>query len=197
MSQQPVERTLEAQLLGREVSFDYSETWVAYSVISLRVIMAWVFLQAGLQKLFGNGLDGFLNDPVTGGFDAHGFLVGATASSPAHGMFTWMAENFWVEPVVVWGQILVGLALLLGVLVRWSAFWGAVMMILFWLAALEGGILQGLPFEHGYVVDYTLVYAFLLFGLGAVGAGRILGLDARIERWPVVERNPWLKYFLG
>lgn len=197
MSMKPVERTAHARIAGREVSFDYSETWVAWSVLSLRVIMAWVFLQAGLEKLFDDGISGFLDDPLTGGWDATGFLVGATQDSPAHGMFESMAEWGFVEPMVVWGQILIGIALLLGILVRWSAFWGAVMMILFWLAALEGGLFAGLPVEHGYVVDSSLVYAFILFGLGAVGAGRIAGLDRRIEEWKVVQENTWLKYLLG
>ncbi len=197
MSQQPAERTLDARLFGRSVTFDYSETWVAWAVFSLRIIMGWVFLQAGLEKLLDSGIGGAIDDPLTGGWDATGFLVGGTANSPFHWMFDWMAGQAWIEPLVVWGEILIGVALILGILVRWSAFWGAVMMLLFWLAALQGGLMAGLPVEHGYVVDYTLVYAFLLFGLGAVGAGRILGLDRRIESWEIVERNPWLKYLLG
>jgi thiosulfate dehydrogenase [quinone] large subunit len=37
----------------------------------------------------------------------------------------------------------------------------------------------------------------LLFGLGALGAGRILGLDARLERTSLVQNNRWLRYLLG
>ena len=33
--------------------------------------------------------------------------------------------------------------------------------------------------------------------LGALGAGRILGLDRYIERWPWVRRSRWLRYLLG
>jgi len=49
--EQPAERTLNASLLGRDVGFDYSETWLAYSLLGLRLVMAWVFLQAGVDKL--------------------------------------------------------------------------------------------------------------------------------------------------
>jgi thiosulfate dehydrogenase [quinone] large subunit len=47
------------------------------------------------------------------------------------------------------------------------------------------------------VVDDHLIYAVLLWGLGAVGAGRILGADAVIEKWDIVKKNAWLKYILG
>ncbi len=97
----------------------------------------------------------------------------------------------------MWGLILTGLALLLGAFVRWSAFWGAVMMLFYWLAALTGGLLAGLPVAHGWVVDDHIVYAVLLFGLGAFGAGRILGVDGYLERLDVVQSNPWLRYLLG
>jgi len=108
-----------------------------------------------------------------------------------------MAGATWVDPLVVWGQILIGLALIVGLLVRWSAFWGAVMMFLFWLSHLQGGLLEGLPMENGWVVDSTMIYIFLLFGLAAIGAGRILGLDQRLESTDVVQSNPWLRYVLG
>lgn len=63
------------------------------------------------------------------------------------------------------------------------------MMLFYWLAAF--------PMEHSLVVDDHLVYAVLLFGLGAFGAGRILGVDAYLEDTAVVRRNPWLRLFLG
>jgi thiosulfate dehydrogenase [quinone] large subunit len=70
-------------------------------------------------------------------------------------------------------------------------------MMFYWLASLHGGLLAGLPLEHGWVVDDHLVYALILFGLGAFGAGRILGLDARLEKLSVVRNNSWLKLLLG
>jgi len=75
--------------------------------------------------------------------------------------------------------------------------WGAVMMLFYWLASLTGGLLAGLPVAHGWVVDDHIVYAILLFGLGAFGAGRILGLDAYLEDLEIVQSNPWLRYLLG
>jgi thiosulfate dehydrogenase [quinone] large subunit len=72
---------------------------------------------------------------------------------------------------------------------RWAAFWGAVMMLLFYVAQL--------PPEHNPFVEYYLVYVILLGILGAVGAGRILGLDEWIERQPLVRRIPGASFVLG
>lgn len=191
MSRSPQERTLDAQIFGRHVRFDYSETWVANSVVLLRLVMAWVFLQAGLDKLFDPdwSAEGYM-DPTT--------QFGVGEENPLSGFFADLAANAGlVDPLVIYGQILIGLALLFGILLRFAVFWGAVQMFMFWLASLEGGLLEGLPVEHGWVVNSDVVYIILLFGLGAWGAGRILGLDAQLEEHPVVQDNPWLKYLLG
>ena len=71
------------------------------------------------------------------------------------------------------------------------------MMIMFWMASLQGGLAEGFPLEHGYLVDDHIVYAVLLFGLGALGTGRILGFDVMIEKMDIVKRAPFLKYLLG
>lgn len=193
MATRPAERTLETELLGRDVLFTYSETWLGYSMLGLRVVMAWVFLQAGLEKLATGGWTNI------GGFSAQGFLVnGVAEANPLKGVYLAFAEITWlIDPMVMFGQILIGLALLFGILVRFAAFMGSIQMLFFWMGAWQGGLAQGFPVEHGYFVDSSLVYLLLLFGLGAWGAGRILGVDAWLERTSVVERNPWLKYLLG
>lgn len=189
----PQERTLETELLGRPIRFDYSETWLGYSMLGLRLLMAWVFLQAGLAKL----AEGGWTNP--GAWSAEGFLLqGVADANPFKGLFTFFADFLWlVEPMVLFGQILIGLALLLGLFVRFAALCGGLMMALFWLAAFEGGFAQGLPIAHGFVFDSSFVYMILLFGLGAWGAGRVLGLDATLERTDVVRQNPWLRCLLG
>lgn len=187
MSTQPAERTLDTELFGRDVTFQYSETWVGHAVLSLRIIMAWVFFQAGLEKLL---------DPA--GWTAAGYLQHAVVdTNPFAPFYAGLAGSPVIDALVIYGQLGIGLALFLGILVRFAAFWGTLMMILFWLSQLQGGLLAGLPVEHGFVVNSTLVYAFILFGLAAVGAGRILGLDNRLEATSLVQNNPWLKYLLA
>ncbi|WP_254862410.1 DoxX family protein [Halovivax gelatinilyticus] len=190
-TKRPAERTLETEILGQSVRFDYSETWIGYSILSLRLVMAYVFLSAGIEKILDDDWSaaGYINPQTE---------FGVTQDNPLSGMFAEMAANAGaIDPLVIWGQIAIGLALLFGVLVRFAAFWGAIQMLLFWMAAWQGGLLAGLPVEHGYLIDSSFVYALILFGIGAVGAGRIVGLDAKLEESELVQENNWLKYLLG
>ncbi len=193
MSRQPREQTLKTDIGGRSVSFTYSETWVGWSILGLRVVMAYVILSAGLQKL---AHEGWTNP---GAWSSEFFLRNVVEeTNPIRGLFLFFADFGWlVDPMVMWGQILIGLALLFGVFVRLACFAGALQMLFFWMAAWEGGLLAGLPVAHGYVIDSSFVYALVLFGLGAWGAGRILGIDAWLEDHEAVHANPWLRYLLG
>jgi hypothetical protein len=47
------------------------------------------------------------------------------------------------------------------------------------------------------VVDDHVVYVFLLFGRGAFGSDRILGVDRYLEETDVVWNNRWLGLFPG
>ena len=186
-------RTLDTKLFGQDVQFDYSERWLGYSMLGLRLVMAWVFLQAGIQKL---AEDGWTNP---GGFSSEGFLVhGIEDGNPFAGLFDFFANyTAVIDPMVMFGQIAIGLALLFGVLFRFAALIGGLQLLLFWFGAFEGGFAEGLPIAHGYVIDSSFVYMILLFGLGAWGAGRILGVDAYLEETEFVKQRPWLQYLLG
>jgi thiosulfate dehydrogenase [quinone] large subunit len=187
------QRQLEADLLGRETEFEYSEHWIGYAILGLRVVMGWTLFQGGITKLIT-----YLDSNPGNDWTAAGFLGNAIPQgNPFMDAWAAMAGNPLIDQLVMWGLTLTGLGLLLGVLVRWTAFWGAVMMLFFWAASLHGGLFQGLPLANGWVIDSHMVYAMLLFGLGAIGAGRILGLDAYIENTDLVENNSWLRYLLG
>jgi thiosulfate dehydrogenase [quinone] large subunit len=184
---------LDTEIFGQRVEWSYSENAIGYALLGLRVTMGWVLLQGGLTKLVT-----YLDANPANDWTAAGYLTGAVAASnPLDEFFAGMAGNPVIDQLNMWGLTLTGLALILGAFVRWSAFWGAVMMMFYWLASLQGGLLAGLPLAHGWVVDDHLIYAVLLFGLGAFGAGRILGLDAWIERTDFVQNNTWLRYLLG
>jgi thiosulfate dehydrogenase [quinone] large subunit len=173
-------RELESELLGREVRFNYSEHWVGYALLGLRLVMGWTFFYAGATKVW---------DPT---WSVRSFLLYAVPDGNPFTSFWAMLANDWawlLTPLNSLGLTLIGLALLTGTLVRFSAFWGALMMLFYWAAYL--------PLEHAAVVDYHIVYVLLLFGLGAFGAGRILGIDAWLESQPFVEDRPRLKLLLG
>jgi len=66
---------------------------------------------------------------------------------------------------------------------------GATQMVLFYLAQLW-------PEQNPFMEEH-IVYILLMALLGALGAGRFLGLDAIIEKWQPVRRVPGLEYAIG
>ncbi len=53
------------------------------------------------------------------------------------------------------------------------------------------------PPANNPFMGYHLVYILILGLLGALGAGRILGVDAWIERIPWIKRNRFVTLLLG
>ncbi|SFK67149.1 thiosulfate dehydrogenase [quinone] large subunit [Halogranum rubrum] len=162
-------------------------TLSVWFILALRLMMGLAFLQAGLGKLTG------------GGFDAAGYLQNAPSAngSPLADLFVSMAQTPWfmdfVNVAVPWGQLLIGLGLLVGCLTRLAAFFGGFMMVLFYFGNWD--------IAHGYI-NGDFAYMLVFLSVAAFGAGRILGLDQYIERYeiggqPLVERYPWTRYLLG
>lgn len=182
-------RKLKSSIFGRDVQFSYSETWIGYSLLSLRLIMGWTFFYAGITKVVNPdwSVRGFL----LYGISQENFLrnIGGTD------IWTVMATDwYWLlTPLNQIGLTLIGLALIFGVLVRLSSFFGALMMSFYWLASF--------PLEGSIAIDFHFVYVLLLFGVGAFGTGRILGLDGIIENHsavkPHLEKYPKLRLLLG
>jgi thiosulfate dehydrogenase [quinone] large subunit len=150
-------------------------------------MMGYAFLHAGWTKI------------AEGGFDAQGFLLNSPAAngSPLVGTFTWMGSSplfvDFVNVAVPYGELLIGLGLIVGALTRLAAFFGALMMFLFYFANWD--------VAHG-IINGDFAYMLVFLAVAAFGAGRILGLDAFIEQFevggvPLVERYPVLEYVLG
>jgi thiosulfate dehydrogenase [quinone] large subunit len=162
----------------------------------LRVALGVGFLYAGLDKVvhFAGG---------TKAFNATGFLKGATGGAipgSADGAVVNPTHDFWValagNPgamsvvnfLVVFGEVAIGVALVLGVATRFAGIAGTLMMALFWVATWD--------FAHG-VVNEQFLYAILSAFVAYAAAGEVWGLDAMIERTELVKRAPQLRYVLG
>ena len=172
------EHDSSVSILGQSFTFTYHTVVVPFSLL-LRLLMGWIFIWAGFDKAIG-------------GFTAEGFLLHAT-SGPLAGWFQDLGGDATalsvIDPLVAHGQILMGLAIFFGVATRTALFFAAVMMFLFYLAQF--------PPEHDLFVDYYLVYIVVYALLGAIGAGRILGLDKPLESLRPVRERTWLRYALG
>jgi thiosulfate dehydrogenase [quinone] large subunit len=132
-------------------------------------------------------------------FDARGYLLYAVPNngSPLADLYVAMGQTDWlvafVNVAVPWGELLIGLALLVGAFTRLAAFFGALMMLLFYFGSWD--------IAHG-VINGDFAYMLVFLAVAAFGAGRILGLDAWLETYevggqPLVERYPALDYVLG
>lgn len=160
----------------------------AWFVLALRLTFGYAFLAAGLEKVLESG------------WTAQGYLanVAAANGNPLEPMFAWMATTPWfvsfVDVAVPWGELLIGLGLIVGLLVRLAAFWGATMMAMFYFGNWS--------IEHG-IVNSDLAYVVVFLAIAAFGAGRIIGLDAVVENYEfsdgrtLLEKYPRLDYVLG
>lgn len=173
------EQSAKIKLFGRETHLKYSEGWVGYAVLSLRLVIGWILFYAGIDKLL---------DPT---WTSKEFLYEAgTRDIPLAFLWPILAEDWlWlVDPLNAWGETLIGLCLILGAFVRLAVTLGIVMMTLYYFAHL--------PLEWGFIFDYHIVYIMIMYGLAAFGAGRLVGLDYYLEEnLPLPEG--WSRFLLG
>ncbi len=153
---------------------------VKWATFALRMAIGWVFLWAGAIKLY--------NEITTGKSATAGYLQFATYG-PFAGFFQAMAGNPVVNALLVWGLLLVGIALILGAATRFAAISGIIMMMLMYFSALP-------PANNPFMDDH-IIYAMLLGYLAVAGSGRFLGVDALVEKFRVVKAFPWVVAFLG
>jgi thiosulfate dehydrogenase [quinone] large subunit len=150
------------------------------AVAALRIVVGVIFLWAGLEKLVGAGPEGFSAAGFlqfgTGGSLGWPFVTGEVAEgtvfNPTQGLWSSIAGNSTllgiVNVLVPWGQLGIGISLILGLLTRFGAGMGTLMMLFFFLAAWE--------FEFG-IVNQHLTYAVVTAFLGYIRAGNYFGLD--------------------
>ncbi len=136
-------------------------TW---PIVVLRVYTGIFFLYFGVRKIMG----GF------GGEATAGFLAGRSEDTfafyrpivehvvtPMSGVFAFL---------VAWGELFLGVALILGLMTRYAAFAGAFMVANFWFAKGQG-ILDA--------QNHDIIWLIILIVLGGLHAGRTMGLDAK------------------
>ena len=151
-----------------------------WSVVLLRIFMGWYFLYAGWSKVvtyFTPAKD----------WTATGFLMGV--EGPFKPFFASMVNSPIIDYLNAYGLLLIGVAVMFGLLVRFASLWGAVLMFLYWMADF--------PPEHGFIIDDHLILMWCFIVFATVDAGRTLGLDGWLESQGYVKKHPILKMFLG
>jgi thiosulfate dehydrogenase [quinone] large subunit len=144
----------------------------------LRIMVGIIFLWAGLEKVMAPepfAADGFLKFATAGTLGwpfVSGEIAEGTVFNPTQGLWLGLAGNSTamsvVNVLVPFGQIAIGISLILGLFTRLGAAMGALMMTFFFFAAWD--------FQYG-VVNQHLAYALICATIYGLGAGRYYGLD--------------------
>lgn len=164
-------------------------------VAILRIVVGVIFLWAGLEKVLGAGADGwsaggFLQFATAGSLGwpfVTGEVVEGTVFNPTQAFWVGLAGNetglAFVNFLVPFGQIGIGVSLILGLLTRFGSAMGTLMMLIFFLAAWS--------FEFG-IVNQHLTYAVVTAFLGYIGAGNYVGLDRQLGESAPPRFRRWL-----
>ncbi|CAI50818.1 DoxX domain protein (plasmid) [Natronomonas pharaonis DSM 2160] len=168
------------KLFGRGVSYGTSGQWNSYWLLFLRLVMGWWFFSSGLSKIVEYGVL----------YDAHGWMMFGTEGTIVYPITAWFAANaVWLPNLLIpWGQLLIGLGLIVGCLTRLAAANGAVLMFFFYFGNAEWG--NG--FVNGDLFGLLLFLTIIVFA-----AGRVWGIDAYLEGTNYVKNRPKLRYILG
>ena len=146
-----------------------------YLLTGLRIVVGWHFMYEGIAKL------------ATSGWTAKTYLMGSKWMFAD--VFHSMAESAGIMQAVdflnIWGLILIGFALFIGLFVRWASMAGA-MLLLFYFVAYPPipGYTLGTIAEGSYLwVNKVLIEFFILLVFTAFPKNFMFGVDRMIKRW--------------
>lgn len=137
-----------------------------WPIALLRIYTGVFFAVHGYGKLtrdgdFGDGLAGFVNSQLENSF---GFIRPFLESVvlPNKALF---------GVLVSWGELLIGLALIVGLATRYASIAGAIMLAAFWFTKGQG-VLSG--------QNHDVIWFVIFVVLATVHAGRTFGLDMKL-----------------
>jgi thiosulfate dehydrogenase (quinone) large subunit len=146
-------------------------------IVFFRLTIGWTFLYAAIHHFNDwNFVIGFLSHTKT----FHTVYAPLTRPAIAPTL------TFLVE----YGHLLIGLSLISGLLVRVSAPFAIMMMLMYWTAHMDWPYIDN---PNDFIIDYHIVYAGLLVYLIVKKAGHVWGLDGWVEKFSFFARHPKLR----
>jgi thiosulfate dehydrogenase [quinone] large subunit len=145
-----------------------------WAMVALRMLIGWHLLYEGLAKL---------TNPY---WTSAGFL--ADSPGPLAGFYLWLASDpgrlATVDWLNQWGLVLIGIAMILGVLTRFATLMGAVLLALYYLGGPPlPGVEINAPMEGSYlIVNKTLIEFAALIVLWLFPTGQQVGFDSYLSR---------------
>jgi|SRR5215470_6894545 len=147
-------------------------------IVFFRLTMAWTFLYAASHQVF-------VRD-----FSVVGFLSHTKTFHNLFAVFTTPTMAPITTVLVEYGHLLIGLSLLFGLMVRVSASFGILLMLIYWMAHMDFPFIEN---TNNFLIDYHIVYAGVLGYLVFKRAGHVWGLDAWVEKRPLIAQYPRLR----
>jgi thiosulfate dehydrogenase [quinone] large subunit len=152
-----------------------------FLILFFRLTVGWTFLYAAIHH-FGDGKF------VTG------FLSSTKTFHDVYAPFTNPAVAPTLTFLVEYGHLLIGLSLISGLLVRASAPFAIMLMLLYWTAHMDYPYIENV---NNYLIDYHIVYAGVLVYLIVKRAGHVFGLDGWAEELGSVRAMPALRWLVS
>ncbi|MDL2241971.1 hypothetical protein LJB91_03595 [Bacteroidales bacterium OttesenSCG-928-L03] len=168
-----------------EIIENVKERGVLLPLSILRIIIGFMLVWGFIDKLFGLGME---TPPgqgmIDGGSPTHQFLV--YNDGWFSGFFNWMAGYSDIADILLMaGLLFIGVGLMLGIATKLSVLFGSMIMIMFFLAVF--------PISDNPLVDYHIVYVFVLIAIWVSNAGSYLGLGEKWNELSIVKRFPILE----
>ena len=149
--------------------------------LTLRFLMGFIFLWSAIDSLFGLGFPAEEGWVTHGASPTFGYLNFGTYG-PFAGIFKTMAGNMLVDLLFTGGQLMIGVALMLGIAIKIAAWGGALQMLLIYLSAF--------PYENNPLVDSHIVYIVILLGIAAAMPVHSISLNRWWKSHTLVQNRP-------
>jgi thiosulfate dehydrogenase [quinone] large subunit len=147
--------------------FQSMKTLRNWPILLLRVYTGVFFAYYGFKKIAGgsftDGMTGFLSSRAEDSVGWYRVIVEAVIV-PMQGLFAFL---------VAYGELALGMALIIGLATRYAAFAGAFMVLNFWLAKGQG-VLDS--------QNHDVIWFVILIVLGGLHAGRVLSVDQTLVK---------------
>jgi len=182
------------------------------SILLVRLFAGVTMFFAGFEKAIYTSWGGH-----TAGWSAANALINGGGGDLFHPWFVSIAKAGWVEPTVFWGEMLIGLALLLGLTVRIAVISGIVMNGLFWInmymplstvtrAIVDGKIVEtrsintgvfGMGWANG-PLEFNAALIMMYIILFILGASALkYSVAGYLSKYEIVKKNSILKLLIN
>lgn len=155
--------------------------WNKWVIVPLRLFMGVTFVYAGIQKL----TDPQYFNPTARGYIGHQIAAFAIGS-PLHGFLANVAvpHAALFGGMVAYGELAIGLGVLLGLLLRPAALFGLLINLVFFLSA------DWHVFPYFYGADIVFLFCWLTLLLAGPANQILPALDTRLVTWLVEQAEP-------